>query len=54
MWVIMKGRLYVAQPGSKKSYTTKLENARKFSSRESAESDACGNEAAVSMYDILQ
>ena len=54
MYVIMKGRLYVSWPGSKNSYTTKLENARKFSSRESAESDACGNEAVVNVFDILQ
>lgn len=54
MWVIMKGRLYVAQPGSAKSYTTSLEKARKFSSREAAENDACGNENVCNVFDILR
>lgn len=54
MWVIMKGRLYVAQPGSAKSYTGSLEDARKFSSREAAENDACGNETVRNVYDILR
>jgi len=53
-WVIMKGRLYVAQPGSAKSYTGSLENARRFPSREAAESDACGNETVRNISDILR
>ena len=53
-YVIMRGRLYVAQPGSKKSYTGRLENARLFSSREAAENDACGNETVREISDILR
>jgi hypothetical protein len=37
---------YVAKPGSKNSYTSKLANARQFPTREAAESDRCpGNES---------
>ena len=53
-YVIMKGRLYVARPGSNKSYTGRLENARLFSSREEAENDACGNETVREIADILR
>ena len=44
MYVIMKGNLYVANPGSKNSYTNKIEKARKFSTKEQAEKEKCGNE----------
>lgn len=45
---------YVNQPGSKNSYTSILENAQKFSTRESAQSNACGNESVVSVDSILR
>lgn len=38
---------YVAQPGSKRSYTTRLQNARVFPTREAAQADACGNESII-------
>jgi putative intracellular protease/amidase len=40
---------YVAPSGSKNSYTSKLENARRYPSKEVAEADACGNETVVSI-----
>lgn len=52
-WVLAKidggsdRRIYVAEPGSKWSYTASKAKARKFASREEAEADACGNEIAV-------
>jgi hypothetical protein len=45
---------YVAQPGSERSYTTKLEHARTFSTRAAAEDDRCpGNESVVAVEDLL-
>jgi len=44
---------YVAAPGSSNSYTTKLEKARTFNSREAAEADACGNERAIPVESLL-
>lgn len=38
---------YVTRPGSDKSYTTKLDDARIFASRADAEAEACGNETIV-------
>lgn len=32
---------YVATPGSEHSYTSKLENARRFRTREAAEKEVC-------------
>lgn len=46
-YVIKKGRYYVAKPGSKKSYTTVLNHARRFATRHIAEVNACGNETVV-------
>ena len=34
-------KLYVARPGSKQSYTRKLENAHVFKTREEAEKNRC-------------
>lgn len=45
---------YVAQAGSKNSYTSSLENARTFATKEQAEQDKCGNEYIVSVYDLLR
>lgn len=36
---------YVAEPGSRKSYTTSLDRARRFSTEEDARANKCGNEA---------
>jgi len=44
---------YVASPGSKNSYTTRLELARKYQTREQAQADACGNERIVDLYTAL-
>lgn len=45
---------YVAPAGSKSSYTTKLEKARTFPTREAAERDACGNERVLALSDIMR
>ena len=45
---------YVAPPGSKHSYTTRLERARTFSTREAAQADCCGNEHAVAVENLLR
>lgn len=46
-------RKYVATPGSRQSYTRNIEKARRFPSRQAAESDACGNESVIDLTDIL-
>lgn len=46
-------QLYVAPEGQKHSYTNKLERARKFSTKEEAERNKCGNERAESVYNII-
>lgn len=38
---------FVTPPGSAKSYTARLRDARRFATKEAAEADACGNESAV-------
>lgn len=35
---------YVARPGSRGSYTVRLQDARVFQTRDAAERDRCGNE----------
>ena len=44
---------YVAPAGSKNSYTTKLEQARTFPTREAALADACGNETVYAISDLV-
>jgi len=44
---------YVTRPGSLRSYTRSLEQARTFESREVAEADSCGNERVLSVADLL-
>ncbi len=45
---------YVAPPGREHSYTSKLQHARKFASREAAERDLCiENERVVSLEDAV-
>lgn len=41
---------YVAPPGQSKSYTARVENARRFASREAAQGEACGNEAIEEVH----
>jgi hypothetical protein len=55
MYVIKrKDGLYVAKPGSQRSYTNRLENARKFAAREEAERDLCpDNERIVPLSECL-
>lgn len=49
-----QGGGYVAKPGSKGSYTKKLENARIFQTREQADAERCkGNEVIVPIRDLL-
>ena len=48
MWIIRKidaANRWVNQPGSKNAYTNKRENARRFSTKEEAQKDCCGNES---------
>jgi hypothetical protein len=46
---------YVARRGSEHSYTTRLENAETFRTRDAAEKDRCpGNEIVVDVNDLLQ
>jgi hypothetical protein len=46
---------YVTNPGSEKSYTTRLENARVYRTREEATKDLCpGNEKVYAVSDILK
>lgn len=45
---------YVAAPGSEHSYTKRLEDARIFSTRESAELEKCGNETIVPVRTLLR
>jgi hypothetical protein len=55
MYVIMRRyREYVARPGSLRSYTRSLEDARKFETREEAERNKCGDETVKNVSDILQ
>ncbi len=49
MFVIKRANKYVALPGSEKSYTQNFDKAQKFSSREAAEANACGNERVVAL-----
>jgi len=57
MYVIERtdqGGGYVAQPGSRSSYTTDIRRARKWPTREAAERERClGNEVVVSVYDAV-
>lgn len=47
MWAIKNNGRYVALPGRKSSFTTKVENAQKFDTKEAAQANACGNETVV-------
>lgn len=54
MYVIKKDFFYVAKPGSKKSYTSNIKNAQKFSSREAAEGSKCNNEYVIYILDEIK
>lgn len=45
---------YVAPGGQESSYTTKLEHAKTYPTREAAEKDACGNERAVPVDSLMR
>lgn len=48
MYVIKNAGRYVGTaPRSKSSYTTKMEYARKYPTREAAQAEACGNETVL-------
>lgn len=57
MHYVIKNRdnnMYVARPGSRSSYTNKLELARVFSKRENAQSECCpDNEHPISIESLL-
>ncbi len=57
MFVIKRtdqGGGYVSMPGSDKSYTHKLENARTFSTEKQADDERCkGNEIVVPVSELL-
>lgn len=44
---------YVAKSGQKRSYTEKLQDAKVYRTKESAEKDACENERVVRISDTL-
>ena len=45
---------YVAKAGNKSSYTSMLENARIYKSKEEALKNCCGNEYPVAISDIMK
>lgn len=55
MFVIQRtDKKFVSKPGSKSSYATRLQNARVFTDRGSAEADRCpDNERVVSVEELL-
>ena len=48
-----EARKYVSQPGSRSSYTAKLELARTYPTKEAAERECCDNERVRSVADIM-
>lgn len=56
MYVIRRNedKKYVARKGSAHSYTSSLERAQTYSSREAAQGDACDNETVFSIHDLIQ
>lgn len=53
MYVIKKGDLYAAPPGDAHSYTTLLQKARIFRTKEDAKKEQCGNEYVVPLESEL-
>lgn len=56
MYVLIRNEdgKYVAPPGREHSYTSKLEKARIFPTKDAAEADKCGNERAVPVSSLLE
>ena len=52
-WIIKGPKGYVALAGSKHSYTRSLKRIRRYTTREAAIADKCGNEIVMSIYDLL-
>jgi len=48
-----QGGGYVSKPGSAKSYTHKLQDARAWPSREAAQRECCENERVVRVNDEM-
>ena len=48
-----EGGKMVSRPNSKNSYTNNLQDARVYTSRESAQIDCCGNEYVVDIDSML-
>lgn len=44
---------YVARSGSKHSYVAGVENAQRYSSKEEAERNRCGNERIVNLFRVV-
>lgn len=44
---------YTTPPGSERSYTDKLQDARTFATRDAAERECCGNERIVPVLEAL-
>lgn len=49
-----QGGGYVTPPGSQRSYTQKLQDARKYATREDAERECCANEKVSKLEDELR
>lgn len=45
---------FVAPPGEPKSYTRDVRHARRFATRQAAQSEACGNEQAIDVLSLLR
>jgi hypothetical protein len=54
MYVIMRGNEFVTPPGSEKSYTKDLREARQYPDKAKAQQDCCGNERVVPTSSLLQ
>ena len=53
MFVIRGPNGFVNKSGSYHSYTKFIEQARKFSTKEDAEKDKCGNETVIDVYKYI-
>jgi len=52
-YLIKRGRLYVAKPGRKNSFTNSLAHAQKYDSFDHAKINACDNESVVSLDEVV-
>jgi hypothetical protein len=55
MYVLIRNEdgKYVTNPGQEYSYTSKLENARIFPTKDAANAEKCGNENVVPVSSLL-